>query len=405
MIDFLQTALGYIIPFLLVLTIVVTIHELGHYWAARACGVAIDQFSIGFGRRIFGWRDRQGVEWRVGWIPLGGYVKFSGDENAASVPDHDNLDAMRTRIEAEQGPGAANRYFHFKPVWQRAFVTAAGPLANFALAIVLFAVLLMSVGETVIPARVAAVQPDSPAARAGFVVDDVVVRANGQAIDNFFDLQQIIAVRSNAPTSFVVDRGGQLVSLTATPERRVVSDRMGGEQKIGVLGIASPAQVGERTVRRYGPLEAVAGGVERTWRVLSTTVYYLGRVVTGRESADQLGGPLRIAQASGQVAQSGAQGAPDAGSMLLGSAVALLGLTAVLSVGIGFMNLLPVPILDGGHLVFYAYEAVARRPLAAKVQAAGYRVGLALLLGLMLFATWNDLQQLRVFKFLGGLIS
>ena len=405
MIDFLQTALGYIIPFLLVLTVVVTIHELGHYWAARACGVAIDQFSIGFGRKIFGWTDRQGVEWRVGWIPLGGYVKFSGDENAASVPDHDNLEAMRQRIETEQGAGSANRYFHFKPVWQRAIITAAGPFANFVLAIVLFAVLLMSVGETVIPARVAAVQPDSPAARAGFVVDDVVVRANGQAIDNFFDLQQIIAVRSNAPTSFVVDRGGQLVSLTATPERRVVSDRMGGEQKIGVLGIASPAQVGERTVRRYGPLEAVAGGVERTWRVLSTTVYYLGRVVTGRESADQLGGPLRIAQASGQVAQSGAQGAPDAGSMLLGSAVALLGLTAVLSVGIGFMNLLPVPILDGGHLVFYAYEAVARRPLAAKVQAAGYRVGLALLLGLMLFATWNDLQQLRVFKFLGGLIS
>ncbi|MFP5447221.1 MAG: M50 family metallopeptidase [Alphaproteobacteria bacterium] len=405
MIDFLQTALGYIIPFLLVLTVVVTIHELGHYWAARACGVAIDQFSIGFGRRIFGWRDRQGVEWRVGWIPLGGYVKFSGDENAASVPDHDNLEAMRQRLEAEQGPGAADRYFHFKPVWQRAFVTAAGPLANFVLAIVLFAVLLMSVGETVIPARVAAVQPDSPAARAGFAVDDIVVQANGQDIDNFFDLQQIIAVRSNAPTSFVVDRGGQLVSLTATPERRLVSDRMGGEQKIGVLGIASPAQVGERTVRRYGPIEAVAGGVERTWRVLSTTVYYLGRVVTGRESADQLGGPLRIAQASGQVAQSGAQGAPDAGSMLLGSAVALLGLTAVLSVGIGFMNLLPVPILDGGHLVFYAYEAVARRPLAAKVQAAGYRVGLALLLGLMLFATWNDLQQLRVFKFLGGLIS
>ncbi|MDO8901597.1 MAG: RIP metalloprotease RseP [Phenylobacterium sp.] len=405
MFSLLQTALTYIIPFLLVLTVVVTIHELGHYWAARACRVAIDQFSIGFGRKIFGWTDRQGVEWRVGWIPLGGYVKFSGDENAASVPDHDNLEAMRQRIETEQGAGSANRYFHFKPVWQRAIITAAGPFANFVLAIVIFAALLMSVGETVIPARVAAVQPDSPAARAGFVVGDVVVRANGQKIDNFFDLQQIIAVRSNAPTAFVVERAGELVPLTATPERRVVEDRMGGEQKIGVLGIASPAQVGERTVRRYGPLEAVAGGAERTWRVLSTTVYYLGRVVTGRESADQLGGPLRIAQASGQVAQSGAQGAPDTGSMLLGSGVALLGLTAVLSVGIGFMNLLPVPILDGGHLVFYAYEAVARRPLAAKVQAAGYRVGLALLLGLMLFATWNDLQQLRVFKFLGGLIS
>ena len=405
MFSLIETALTYIIPFLLVLTVVVTIHELGHYWAARACGVAIDQFSIGFGRRIFGWRDRQGVEWRIGWIPLGGYVKFSGDENVASVPDPENLEAMRQRIDADQGPGAANRYFHFKPVGQRAFITAAGPAANFILAIVLFAVLLMSVGETVIPARVAAVEAGSPAARAGFMVDDVIVRANGQKIENFFALQQIIAVRSNAPTAFVVDRGGQQVTLTATPERRLRPDGMGGEQKIGVLGISSPAQMGERTVRRYGPIEAIAGGVERTWRVLTTTVYYLGRVVTGRESADQLGGPLRIAQASGQVAQSGAQGAPDIGTMLLGSGVALLGLTAVLSVGIGFMNLLPVPILDGGHLVFYAYEAVARRPLAAKVQAAGYRVGLALLLGLMLFATWNDLQQLRVFKFLGGLFS
>ena len=405
MLGFLQTALAYIIPFLLVLTVVVTIHELGHYWAARACGVAIDQFSIGFGRRIFGWRDRQGVEWRVGWIPLGGYVRFSGDENAASVPDQANLSAMRQKIEAEQGAGAADRYFHFKPVWQRAFITAAGPLANFILAIVLFAFLLMSVGETVIPARVAGVQPDSPAAEAGFQVGDLVVEANGQEIDNFFDLQQIIAVRSNAPTSFLVERDGRIIPLTATPERRLVTDRMGGEQKIGVLGIASPADAGVRTVRRYGPIEAIGAGAERTWRVLSTTVYYLGRVVTGRESADQLGGPLRIAQASGQVAQSGAQGAPDMATMLLGSAVALLGLTAVLSVGIGFMNLLPVPVLDGGHLLFYAYEAVARRPLAAKVQAAGYRVGLALLLGLMLFATWNDLQQLRVFKFLGGLIS
>ncbi|MDX5332384.1 MAG: site-2 protease family protein, partial [Caulobacteraceae bacterium] len=179
MLGFLQTALAYIIPFLLVLTVVVTIHELGHYWAARACGVAIDQFSIGFGRRIFGWRDRQGVEWRVGWIPLGGYVRFSGDENAASVPDQANLSAMRQKIEAEQGAGAADRYFHFKPVWQRAFITAAGPLANFILAIVLFAFLLMSVGETVIPARVAGVQPDSPAAEAGFQVGDLVVEANG----------------------------------------------------------------------------------------------------------------------------------------------------------------------------------------------------------------------------------
>jgi len=405
MFGFVQGALTYIIPFLLVLTLVVTVHELGHFLAARSFGVAVDRFSIGFGRAIAQWRDRGGVEWRIGWMPLGGYVRFAGDANIVSVPDGDDLEALRREIEAREGKGAIDRYYHFKPPWQRAVIAAAGPMANFGLAIALFAFLLMTVGETVVPARIDGVMPGSPGQAAGFQHGDIVLKANGRTVDSFFDLQQIVAVRADAPTEFLIDRGGRRVMLTATPERKVVVDRLGGTQRLGVLGLQGVERAGDRHVRRYNPIEAVVGGVDRTWHVLDTTVYYLGRLVRGQETADQLGGPLRIAQASGKIAQAGAEGATGVGAIVLGSGVALLGLAAVLSVGIGFMNLLPVPVLDGGHLLFYAYEAVARRPLNAKVQAAGYRVGLALLVGLMLFATWNDLQQLRVFKILGGLLS
>jgi regulator of sigma E protease len=405
MIGYLHAVLIHVVPFLFVLTLVVTVHELGHFWAARSFNIAVDRFSIGFGRAIATWRDKAGVEWRVGWLPLGGYVRFAGDENAASVPDQNDLEALRREIVKREGPDAVNRYFQFKPIWQRAVVTAAGPLANFALAIALFALLLMTVGESLPPARVDSVTPGGAAERAGFHRGDLVIEANGRRVESFLDLKQIVALRGGQPTSFVVERGDRRVGLTATPELQVVKDAVVGDQKIGVLGLANQERTGDRVIKRYGPLEAVAGGVKRTWKVLDTTVTYLGEVISGATNADQLGGPLRIAQVSGQVAQAGALGAPNAGAMLLGSLVALLGLTAVLSVSIGFMNLLPVPVLDGGHLLFYAYEAVARRPVAAKVQAAGYRVGLALLLGLMLFATWNDLQQLRVFKILGGLFS
>ncbi|MDP3660588.1 RIP metalloprotease RseP [Phenylobacterium sp.] len=405
MIDFIGSALSYIGPFLLVLGLVVTIHEFGHFLAARSLGIAVDRFSIGFGRAIATWKDKAGVEWRIGWLPLGGYVRFAGDENAASVPDQADLSAMRSEIERREGVEAVGRYFHFRPLWQRAVVVAGGPFANFGLSIVLFAFLLMTVGETILPARVDGVIPGSAAERAGFSRGDLVVEANGRKIKSFLELQQMVSMRANVPMSFVVERGGRELTLHATPERKTIVARIGGEQKVGALGLRGLEQPGDRVVKRYNPLEALGGGVARTWDVLESTVYYLGRLITGKETAEQLGGPLRIAQASGQVAQAGAEGGTTPFAMVLGGLVALLGLTAVLSVGIGFMNLLPVPVLDGGHLLFYAYEAITRRPLAAKVQAAGYRVGLALLLGLMLFATWNDLQQLRVFKFLGGLLS
>ena len=405
MLSFLQNALVYIIPFLVVLGIVVTVHELGHFLAAKSLGTAIDKFSIGFGRPIAQWRDKAGVEWRIGWLPLGGYVSFAGDDNAASIPDADDLKAMRSDLVAREGEAALSRYFHFKPLWQRAVIVAAGPLANFALAIVIFAGLLMALGEPLTPARVDGVKAGSPAERGGFQTGDVVVRADGKRIDSFPTLQTIVFLRSGTAIDFVVERGGRQVALTATPERGVVVDRLGHEQRLGVLGLEYRQRPGDLIIKRYGPIEALAGGVARTWNVIETTVLYLGRMFTGRENADQLSGPLGMAQLSGDIAKKTVEASAGPGALALNALITTLELVANISVGIGFLNLLPIPVLDGGHLLFYGYEAVARRPLAAKVQAAGYRVGLALVLGLMLFATWNDLQRLRVFNLFDGLFS
>ena len=405
MMGFLQTALTYLVPFLFVLTLVVTVHELGHFWAARTFGVAVNRFAIGFGRPLLKWRDRRHTDWQIGWIPLGGYVRFSGDENAASVPDKADLEALKTRIIAVNGEDAVGHYFHFKPLWQRAIVVAAGPIANFVLASALFTVLLMSVGETTRTPVVTAVQPGSAAERAGFKPGDLVTRADNRKINSFQDLERYVVVRGGVPIRFEVTRNNATVTLFATPTTVVDVDEVAGSQKVGRLGLANQARADQIQRKRYNLIEAIPAGAARTWEVLDTTVYYLGRLVRGQVSAEQLGGPIRIAQASGAVAQAGAEGAPDLGYRVLGAFVALLGLAAVLSVSIGFMNLLPIPVLDGGHLLFYAYEAVTRRPLDARVQAAGYRVGLALLMAFMLFATWNDLQRLRVFKFIGGLFS
>ncbi|MCA3710938.1 MAG: RIP metalloprotease RseP [Phenylobacterium sp.] len=391
----------HLAPFILVLSLVVTIHELGHFLAARACGVAVERFSIGFGRALFSRRDRSGVEWRVGWIPLGGYVMFAGDPNVASVPDAAGLQAMKAEILARSGPEALARHYHFKPVWQRALVTAAGPAANFLLAIVLFAALFMAFGERTLSPRIGMVEPGGVAEAAGFRKGDLVVEAAGRRIGSFQDLVEVVQVRGGASTDFVVNRDGREIRLTATPEwRRIATEP--GAPRVGRIGLGPTEEVVRQT---FGPLEAVAKGVDRTWRVLTTSVYALGRMITGQMSAEQLNGPLGIAQMSGQIAKAGAEAAPDLGRKVLYAGANLIALAAVLSVGIGFMNLLPIPVLDGGHLLFYAYEAVARRPLAASVQAAGYRVGLALVLALMLFATWNDLQRLQVFQFFGGLFS
>ena len=404
MIGFFGQALLYVLPFLLVLTTVVTIHELGHFLVARAFKVKIDRFSIGFGRPLFQRVDRQGVEWRVGWLPLGGYVKFSGDLDASSVPDQAGLAELRQRVIAEHGPGAERDYFHFKPIWQRAAITVAGPVANFLLAIALLTVLFSVIGDRYYAPRVVQVAPGSPAAAAGFQPRDLITRVNGRAVSADQEVTNVVLLSAGDPVRFTVERGGQLLELTATPERRLESNDIAGRVRVARIGLALyPMSAADVHFRRLNPLEAAGKGLGTIRDTLHTTLTYLGRIFTGKESGDLLNGPLGIAKAAGGITKQAAAVSQEPGVVALSVALNLLQLAALVSVGIGFVNLLPIPVLDGGHLLFYGYEAVARRPVPARVQEVSYRVGLALIAGLMLFATWNDLQKNGLFTFLGGL--
>ena len=363
---------GYLVPFLFVLTVVVFFHELGHFLVARWCGIRVLTFSIGFGPEIIGFYDRYGTRWKISAVPLGGYVKFFGDENAASVPDHEAAAAMTEEEKAVS--------FVHKPVGPRSAVVVAGPIANFILAIVIFAVVFMTIGKQTTSARVDSVQPASAAQTAGFKPGDLVLAINGEKIDSFADMQRIVSVSAGEPLNIEVDRGGVQVTLKATPELRELKDNFGNKHRLGVLGISRSMAPGDIKTKKMGPLQAVVAGVQETWFVVDRTLSYLGGVFVGREAADQLGGPIRIAQVSGQVASAGF--------------VALMHLTAVLSVSIGLLNLFPIPLLDGGHLLFYAIEAICGRPLSERAQEVGFRIGLAIVVMLMIFATFNDILHL-----------
>jgi regulator of sigma E protease len=363
---------GYLVPFLFVLTLVVFFHELGHFLVARRCGVRVLVFSIGFGPELFGFNDRHGTRWKVSAIPLGGYVKFFGDENAASVPDPVVLAAMS---EEER-----RHSFVHQPVARRAAIVVAGPLANFVLAIAIFAALFMVFGKPSTSPRVDAVQPGSAAEAAGFKPGDLVLAINGRPIESFPDMQQIVSTSAGETLEFEVDRGGLKVALKATPTLRESKDRFGNVHRIGVLGITRSPSPEDTHFQPVGPVKALELGVQRTWFVVERTLSYIGGVISGREAADQLGGPIRIAQVSGQVATEGL--------------ASLFSLAAVLSVSIGLLNLFPVPLLDGGHLLFYGIEAVRGRPLSERAQEVGFRIGLAIVVMLMIFATYNDLLHL-----------
>ena len=363
---------SYLVPFLFVLTIVVFFHELGHFLVARWCGIKVLVFSIGFGPEIVGFYDRYGTRWKIAAVPLGGYVKFFGDENAASVPDHEAAAAMS---EAEKAVS-----FVHKPVGPRAAVVAAGPIANFVLAIAIFAGVFMVVGKQTTSARVDAVQPASAAQAAGFQPGDLVLAIDGEKIASFSDMQRIVSINAGEPLNIEVERGGVHVTLKATPQLKEFKDNFGNVHRLGVLGISRSMAPGDIKTQKVGPLQAVVMGAQETWFVIERTLSYIGGVFAGREAADQLGGPIRIAQVSGQVASAGF--------------VALIHLTAVLSVSIGLFNLFPIPLLDGGHLLFYGIEAARGRPLSERTQEVGFRIGLAIVVMLMIFATFNDILHL-----------
>jgi regulator of sigma E protease len=360
--------------FLFVITVIVFFHELGHFLVARWVGVRVETFSVGFGREIFGFTDRKGTRWKVSWIPLGGYVKFFGDENAASAPDREKL----AKMDAVERAGA----FEHKSLPRRAAVVAAGPIANFLLAIVIFSSIFYFMGRTVTAPMVDEIQAGSAAEQAGFMVGDRITSINGDPVEAFSDLTRIVRLSAGRVLTIEVERDGEIVILEATPEAAEIEDQFGGTQTVGLLGIKRNVQ-NDLIVEEYGLVESVSKGTMETWFFVKNTMIALGGIVAGDQAADQLGGPLRIAQISGQVAAV--------------SIPALINLAAILSVGIGLINLFPIPMLDGGHLLYYAIEAVRGKPLSEKMQDLGFRVGFALVIGLMLFVTWNDLIHLDVF--------
>lgn len=405
-----------LIAFLILLSIIVFFHEYGHFSFARLLGVRVDVFSIGFGKTLARWRDRKGTEWRIAILPLGGYVKFFGDAGPASNASAD-VEASREHDhpattqfprpghehEVGRGMSAEERKvcFHFKPVWARALIVAAGPIANFVLAVLIFAGLLMTFGAFVSEPKVGAVQPGSAAEEAGFLPGDRIVSANGQPIREFSDLTMITRLSSGETLSFVVERDGEIVSIKAAPRREAVEDAFGNKAEMGVLGIAGdPKAV---TFIRYGPAAALGEGVKQVWQIIHSTGKFLWRLIAGKEDAKQLGGPIKMAQYAGQSALSGFDA--DSGLAKLDfltrlkiSVANFINLAGIVSVSIGFLNLLPIPVLDGGHLMYYAYEAAAGKPLGVKAQAIGFRVGIVLLASFMLFVTWNDISSFFAVK-------
>lgn len=374
--DILSSAIGFLtgtlVPFLLVLTIVVFFHEMGHYLVGRWCGIRVLAFSVGFGPELVGFNDSHGTRWKISAIPLGGYVKFFGDENAASVPDNAEVAAMSASDRARSFPGAS--------LWRRAATVAAGPLANFILAIAIFSVAFGVNGRMIADPVVAEVRADSAAAVAGVLPGDRFLAIDGEAIDTFDDVRRYVGVRPGVPIQVTMERAGAPVELSLTPVRTEITDRFGNKMEVGQIGVVTNNETANFRVKTYGPVEAVGQGVKESWFIVSRTFGYIGNIITGREKADQLGGPIRVAQVSGQMATLG-----------IG---ALIQLAAVLSVSIGLLNLMPVPMLDGGHLVFYALEGIRGRPLGDATQEWAFRIGLTAVLALMLFATWNDVSGL-----------
>ena len=363
---------GYIVPFLIVLTLIVFVHEMGHYLAGRWSGIGVTAFSVGFGPELIGFTDRHGTRWKLSAIPLGGYVKFHGDDDAASTPDYDALEDLP---EAER-----KRTFLGAALWKRAVTVAAGPIANFILAIAIFAVMFSIYGRQVADPVVAEVRENSAAAAAGVRPGDLLVALDGNPVATFDDVRRYVSVRPEISIVVTVKRDGETLDLPMVPQRTELTDQFGNKMELGIIGIVTNQEAGNFRVVEYGPVEAIGQGAIQSWHIVTGTFDYLSNLVTGRMKADQLGGPIRVAQASGQMATLGV--------------AALLQLAAVLSVSIGLLNLMPVPVLDGGHLMFYAVEAIRGRPVGPGAQEVAFRIGMALVLMLMVFATWNDISML-----------
>ena len=373
---------NYVLPFLAVLTVLVFVHEMGHYLAARRCGVRVEVFSVGFGREICGWTDRAGTRWKLSLIPFGGYVKMFGEMQAHADHEHDEHRLPMT-------PQDAAVAFETKTLGQRAFIVSAGPLANFLFAIVVLTGMFITVGQPTTPPDIGKVIPDSAAERAGFQPGDLITAIDGRSVERFEQVIRTVQLHPDTPLVFTVLRDGRDVELTAIPDVIDRTDRFGNPQRIGRLGVSRAAT--DMKLVRHDPATAVWRATRETYVLTESIFSAIWQIIKGTRTTKELGGPIRIAQMSGDVAQAGF--------------ISVLMFATVLSINLGLINLFPVPMLDGGHLLFYGIEALRGRPLGARAQDVGIRIGLGMVFALMVFATWNDLVHLRVVDFFVGLVT
>lgn len=365
--------------FVLVIGILVFVHEFGHYGMARIFRIKVEAFAVGFGRELVGWTDKRGTRWKLGWLPLGGYAKFAGDANAASQPG--------TADDSQWAPEDRVNLFHNRPLWQRSLVVLAGPAINFAFAIAIFAVFFMTYGHQITPSVAGAVTPGGPAAMAGIEAGDRIVSLDGQTVARFEDVSRIVAVNTGTPINAVIERAGTEKTLTLQPKILSDQDRFGNAYQRGYIGLTS----GQRVIVHHGPVNAIRWAGIETMGAVRMIWDTMVQVVTGRRAIADLGGPIKIAQFSGQSASLGLP--------------ALIAFIALISINLGFINLLPIPMLDGGHLFLYALEGVRRRPLNPRVQEWAFMSGFALLMSLMLVLTWHDLQSVGLWDRLAGTIG
>lgn len=359
-----------LLAFAIVIGTLVFVHEYGHYWAGRLFGVKAEAFSIGFGKELTGWTDRRGTRWKVALLPLGGYVQFAGDMGASSQPDP-TFDDLPERERSQM--------FQAKPLWQRAIIVAAGPITNFVVAILIFAAFFITFGQPVTPSVVPDVPAGTAAAEIGLLPGDEILSINGTRTETFGAMAREVSIRPNEQVDIAIDRAGSELSLAGVLGERIERDRFGNEYKFGLLGIPWPRQV----IRDVPLWEAPIAATKQTGEVVRLMVTTLGQVFTGRRSVRELGGPLKIAQVSGEQLSLGVY--------------AFIGFIALISINLGFINLLPIPMLDGGHLLMYAVEAVRRKPVGAQAQEWAFRTGFALVIAFMLLVTFNDLSSFGLF--------
>jgi regulator of sigma E protease len=368
--------LSFIIPFMVLILVVVFIHEYGHYYFARRYGVGVTDFSIGFGKELFGWNDKSGTRWKICWIPLGGYVKFFGDRNVFSQADQEEL--LKKYNKEDQ-----DKLFVTKPLYQRALIVAGGPVANFILAIFIFLFIYMFVGKDFTPAIIDEVQKDSPAEIAGMKKNDIIVEIDNIKVESILDVSKLIAMSTSEFIDFKVSRYEKEILLKVKPNLVESEDNLGNKINKRMIGIMLSPYNNEIKHVKLGPVKALVHSLNEVYFVTTSSLKYIGSMLIGAGDSSQLGGPIRIAKISGQVAEFGI--------------IPFISMMAYISISLGLINLFPIPLLDGGHLMFYAFEKILGRPLSQKTQEGFFRIGMFLLLSLMFFATFNDLKDLGLF--------